>query len=250
MTTRFIPLCLASVALVVLAGCPDDSDPVDTDTTDAATDTVPDTAPDTVTDTLTDTADADPEDTAPGPDVPVDDLGFAVRVPVERSITCSDYPDGYPEEPLVAWDTDWVCTFVADGYDAHVYVQASVTDCTFGMGALPAFGDVSAWIAFDGAATPLSGASYDYGGGHNNDWVEFTYAGAKYSLDHSSFGFGWRKCQPMDCVKIRDLGGTLVEDGCTMERTLPIVCQPVQGDGTYGAFVDTFEPCEGDPNFP
>jgi hypothetical protein len=93
--------------------------------------------------------------------------------------------------------------------------------------------------------------SYDWGGNHHNDAIEFDAAGKHWRAYHSSFGFGWRQCQPMDCLQqTQGVGGTVIEDGCTKERTLPAVCRPIKADGSYDALVDSFKPCLGDPNYP
>ncbi|HPA58115.1 MAG TPA: hypothetical protein PLT70_11890, partial [bacterium] len=105
---------------------------------------------------------------------------------------------------------------------------------------------VGSWISFDGAVSEITGANYDWGGNHHNDFLEFSYSGKKFKIYHSSFGYGWRSCQNMDCMQV---GDPVTEDGCTKERTLPSVCQEVSADGTVGSFEDTFEPCAGDPNY-
>jgi len=51
-------------------------------------------------------------------------------------------------------------------------------------------------------------------------------------------------------MQVRDSAGTLIEDGCTPQRTLPIVCRAIAADGTWQALVDMFERCPGDPNAP
>ena len=73
--------------------------------------------------------------------------------------------------------------------------------------------------------------------------------GTSYRYYHSSFGFGWRRCQPMDCVQELRSDG-VVDDGCTPARTRPIVCVEIAEDGTEPALLDTFEKCLGDPDAP
>ena len=41
-------------------------------------------------------------------------------------------------------------------------------------------------------------------------------------------------------------GDTLVEDGCTCDRTLPISCSLMAADGTWGPLEDDFAGCNGD----
>ncbi len=38
-------------------------------------------------------------------------------------------------------------------------------------------------------------------------------------------------------------GDTLIEDGCTSERTLPVVCVQIDQSGGHDELVDQFEPC-------
>lgn len=50
----------------------------------------------------------------------------------------------------------------------------------------------------------------------------------------------------MDCLQVYDADDNLVEDGCTCDRTLPMVCVAVQTDGTWAALEDSFATCPGD----
>ena len=165
--------------------------------------------------------------------------GFEVRKPQERTVSC----DG---ENLTLLDADWICTFEHKGKSGFVYIQSNMTSCEVIFGANPVFTTAGSWINIDGKISETTGANYDWGGNHHNDFLEFTYSGTKYKYYHSSFGYGWRSCQNMDCIQV---GDPVTEDGCTKERTLPAVCQQVQADGTVGSFEDSFEPCAGDPNY-
>ena len=185
-----------------------------------------------------------------GPDrtdlpVPPADFGFDIRIPQKHKLQC-DSPMG-PQE-LDQLEIDWVCTFEYEELSAHIYAQATPTGCFAIMSAIPEF-DTEAWISVDGVVTSLVDPFYDHGGNHNNDWIEFTWEGTRFKFYHSSFGTGWRKCQPPDCIQVLNDQGQINEDGCTMERTLPIVCVQVDEDGSYAELVDTFEPCNGDPNY-
>jgi hypothetical protein len=104
------------------------------------------------------------------------------------------------------------------------------------------------WISFDGVVTPLGSPNYDWGSNHRNDWFTFLEQDVTYTYSHSSLGLGWRACFPMDCLQVLDADNQFIEDGCTTDRTLPIVCNPILDDGTFAPLVDTFEKCEGDPN--
>jgi hypothetical protein len=94
--------------------------------------------------------------------------------------------------------------------------------------------------------TPLVGPRYDYGGNHRDDSFDLDYAGIHYVYGHSSLGYNWRPCQPMDCLQSYRSDGTtltLIENGCTKDRTLPIVCVSIGADGTARQLVDEFSPC-------
>lgn len=62
--------------------------------------------------------------------------------------------------------------------------------------------------------TPLPQVSYEAGGNHRNDSITAAIDG----------------------------------DGCTAERSLPVVCVRVTSDGSYPALADTFAKCPSDPN--
>jgi hypothetical protein len=196
------------------------------------------------------------EDAGPQPDTGdtseiENEFGFVMRKPQQRTLSCEPAFPGGPEQ-VDFMDTDWICTFDHGGKTGYIYVQATPTGCASGgMSSLPTF-DGAGWISIGGAVSGLSDVYYDYGGNHNNDELGFAYNGAFYRYYHSSFGFGWRACQPMDCMIVLDgKGGTVLEDGCTDTRTLPVVCLPVESDSTsFSAadFVDTFAKCPGDPN--
>ena len=57
----------------------------------------------------------------------------------------------------------------------------------------------------------------------------------------------------MDCLVVSEPSptgpGDLIEDGCTPERKLPIVCVQVDEFGQYPELIDTWAPCPGDQNF-
>lgn len=176
-------------------------------------------------------------------------LGFTLRSPEERTVTCSG-GDPSVTEPALLMDEDFVCTFVHGAVDGHVYVQATPTDCQQLMGAVPTSFEATGWLSIDGVTTPLEGLLYDHGGNHLNNTIEFVLEGSHYRFAHSSIGFGGRSCQPMDCLQVyRADGTTLVEDGCTVDRTLPVVCAAVESAGVLPLLEDTFAPCPGDPNY-
>jgi hypothetical protein len=115
------------------------------------------------------------------------------------------------------------------------------------MGIIPIYTNLLAQISIDGTVTSLANAQYDWGGNHHNDALTFDYQGKTYRFYHSSFGYGWRQCQNMDCINIYTLGATTLEtEGCASTRTLPEVCVPIKADGTHDPLVDTFKKCPGD----
>ncbi len=214
------------------------------------TDVVSDQGIDAKVDAAEDTVkDTPPEDAGnAGP------FGFTIRVPQAHEVECEGGRPGSPAT-FEFWDTDWICTLEYGGVSGHVYVQSTPVACHVTLSAVPEFTTAGAWISVGGKVTPISPATYDWGGNHHNDSLEVVSGGNKFKYYHSSFGFGWRKCQNMDCILVYDqTGADLVEDGCTKERTLPATCVLVDHEGHVPEFVDVSElpadqwPCPGDPN--
>ncbi|MBN1610556.1 MAG: hypothetical protein JW940_28255 [Polyangiaceae bacterium] len=175
--------------------------------------------------------------------------GFSIRAPKEREVTCSENPMG-STDPALLTDEDFVCTFAYGSVEGYVYVQATPTDCRMLMGATPSSYDATGWISVDGDVSQLDGISYDHGGNHFNNTFEFDYGDRHYRIAHSTIGFGGRSCQPPDCVQVfEEDATTLVEDGCTKERTLPVTCVAIEEAGVVPSLADTFAPCPGDPNY-
>jgi hypothetical protein len=172
-----------------------------------------------------------------------DEHGFWIRVPQQRDV-CVDNFDGWSTTP--EWDVDYVCTLNYQNYDAVIYVQFRPTACRF-FGACTTVTD-GAWIFINNAVTSTS-ATYDWGGNHRNDAIVVQYDGKKFNFSHSSIGFGARACQRPDCIQVFAANDTLIEDGCTVERSLPAVCVRVENDGSVAELIDTFAPCPGDPNY-
>ncbi|MBN2196734.1 MAG: hypothetical protein JW751_28255 [Polyangiaceae bacterium] len=171
--------------------------------------------------------------------------GFHIRIPETRTVECDD-----GSEATFA-DADTLCTFSDGPITGEIYIQASAVSCRVLGSALPTY-EGFAQIMIDGAVTSLSGALYSSGGNHNNDSFDFTYGDSTYRYWHSSFNVGGRRCQPMDCAmlitRIGAYGDEILDDGCTCERTRPIVCSEIRADGTYASIdVDRFEVCPYDP---
>lgn len=167
--------------------------------------------------------------------------GFPMRRPASRTVACEEDPFSCPDGTFVASDIDYVCTLSLDGHDAVVYLQATPTGVFVGGFPFPTYDDVRAFLA-EGDQLVEVDASYDYGGNHHNDFFTLVIGGVRYTWDHSSYGFGFRACQPPDCVKREE--GANYTDGCSPERTLPEACIAVSDP--LPALVDNFSPCEGD----
>lgn len=151
---------------------------------------------------------------------------------------------------------DWICTFKYGNLDGFVYVQGSPTSCrSVGMGVNPEISVDTSVLYVNGKYATPKNLSYEWGGNHHNDKFRFTYDGKVYEYFHSSYGFGGRSCQEMDCMRVFESDGTtLIEDGCktfdedlSAVRSLPVVCRFASvDDGSFGDFTDTFELCNGD----
>jgi hypothetical protein len=178
----------------------------------------------------------------------LDDFGFTRRAPKTHELTCVD--EVFNEEyTLDMPEIDYVCEMQHEGANWMLYSRATPTGCEGGGETGGAYHFCPRiWTSVEGEVAAVEGL-YDYGGGHMNDFVEFVHDSTRFRAYHSSFGWGWRACQPPDCLQVLD-DGNVVEDGCTPERLLPIICRRVEADGSIGELVDDFAPCEGDPNFP
>jgi hypothetical protein len=116
-----------------------------------------------------------------------------------------------------------------------------------GISMVPVYTVELAKISAAGAVSDLENAKYDYGGGHHNDSLSFDYDGKSYRYYHSSFGFGFRKCQPMDCIDVYALGSDTPEtEGCGPARALPEVCVQIDAEGGHEPLTDRFQKCAGD----
>jgi hypothetical protein len=158
-----------------------------------------------------------------------DEFGFSYRVPGDKNL-------------------DWLCTFNDAAASGYVYVRLLQTGTTStGLATVPVYSAELAQISIDGQLAELSGATYDYGGGHHNDSLAFEYAGKSQRYYHSSFGFGFRSCQNMDCRNVHAPGTTAIEtEGCGSDRALPEVCVSFEADGTHEPLADRFMKCPGD----
>ena len=163
--------------------------------------------------------------------------GFCVRVPEKHVVSSSEI-----------WDLDQLCTYASGKTPGYFYVQATPSALDNPTGAN--YTTVGAWVSFNDVAQKVT-ATYDGGGNHRNDACEIVFDSTVLRYYHSSFGFGWRCCQPMDCFQVlAGPAGAVTDNGCGVDRTHPVVCVKVQQDGTWAALVDTFAMCAGDPNGP
>lgn len=166
---------------------------------------------------------------------------FQTRIPDSTSLEC-EYSG-----TVKFSQSDWICSFAYLGKQAVLYVQSTPVQCVEIMSPTAEFKTDKALLFVDGQLQDLSSAQYDWGGNHQNDHLEFSVGGKILQIYHSSFGFGWRACQPMDCLKIYQADGTTVEtDGCTSDRTVPVVCREADPQGKFGDFTESFAKCMGD----
>jgi len=160
---------------------------------------------------------------------------FKVRKPENVTVEGEDY-----------LQMDWICSFEYEGDKGFFYIQASPSGTEGFMQKHPTYSTDKAYLYFGEEAIEVKDASYDWGGNHHNDIVEFGYNKMQFKYSHSSFGFGWRSCQEMDCMEVYDEDEEVVINGCTSDRKVPVICRQVNEDGKVENFVDTFEKCEGD----
>jgi hypothetical protein len=155
---------------------------------------------------------------------------------------------GFTYRPVQDKQLDWLCTLHKVGQSTYVYVRLDQTGTeSVGIATIPVYTARLAQISVSGTVSDLGNAQYDYGGGHHNDSLQIDYQGKSYKYYHSSFGFGFRQCQPMDCVNVYSQGSTTPEiEGCSSTRALPEVCVAIKADGTHDPLVDTFKKCSGD----
>lgn len=169
-----------------------------------------------------------------------DEYGFSYRDPASHEFSCNGTPLDLP-------DADWLCTFHLEDRVAYVYAQATAIGVTCVLASFGNYEVELAQISIDGVVSSLANAKYDWGGGHHNDSLSFDYEGKTYKYYHSSIGFGFRSCQPMDCLNVYEPGATAPEiEGCSKARTLPEVCVPIEAGGMHDPLVDTFMRCPGD----
>jgi hypothetical protein len=170
--------------------------------------------------------------------------GFSLFAPQDRDVPCVDV-SVCPNGTSAARDVGYVCSARIGDAEAVLHIDARPTSVRTDFFALPVYGDVRAQVLQDGVVTNLDGASvgYDYGGNHHNDFFYIIVDDVRYTLNHSSFGFGFRSCQPPDCVQTE--GGENDIDGCQPTRTVFAAC--IEVTDPIAALTDNFMTCPGDP---
>jgi hypothetical protein len=141
---------------------------------------------------------------------------------------------------------DWLCTFHQGDRVGYVYVQSTPIAITCLISGFGTYETRLAQISIDGVLSSLAEAQYDWGGGHNNDSLSFNYGEKTYKYYHSSFGFGFRRCYPMDCLSVYTPGTTTPDAGGCAPRTLPEVCVQIKPGKVHDPLVDKFVKCPGD----
>jgi hypothetical protein len=172
----------------------------------------------------------------------VKEYEFDIRLPQPHTMPC---PGSYVTT-RTQLDTDWLCTFEYGGTSGYIYVQATPVSCRFGSYKAIFELESRIWLSIAGEVHQLTNAAYNWGGGHHLDSVTFEWEQRKFTYGHSSLRYA-RTCQSMDCATVSAVDGTLIEDGCTAERRLPVACVPILSDGTHRPLVDTFAPCVNNP---
>lgn len=174
---------------------------------------------------------------------------FEIRKPQAGVLPC-EIPWGGDE---VQRDTlsqhDVICTYDYNGEKGFLYVQLTPNSCAGGMSITPGSYNVDkAEFYINGKFADVSNVDYEWGGNHHVERLQFVYKGNIFRYAQSTMGWGGRPCQNMDCLKVFESDGkTYIENGCN-ERSLPIVCRNVNGNGEIVSdFADTYKVCEGDP---
>ena len=173
---------------------------------------------------------------------------FEIRKPKHDAFTC-EVLWGDETETKTFSQHDVICTYDYNGEQGFLYVRLTPTSCHGGMSITPSSYDVDkVELYVNGEFAEVSNVKYEWGGNHHVEKLMFTYKDKVFRYGQSTMGWGGRPCQNMDCLKVFESDGkTYVENGCN-ERSLPIVCRNVNGNGEIvGDFTDKYEVCEGDP---
>ena len=174
---------------------------------------------------------------------------FEIRKPQAGVLPCEVSWGGDEVQRDTLSQQDIICTYDYNGEKGFLYVQLTPNSCAGGMSITPGSYNVDkAEFYVNGEFADVSNVKYEWGGNHHVEKLDFTYNGNVFRYAQSTMGWGGRPCQRMDCLKVFESDGkTYVENGCN-ERSLPIVCRNVNGNGEIvGDFTDKYKVCEGDP---
>ena len=172
-----------------------------------------------------------------------------MRVPKRDAYTCEEKTNwGDRVFTGTFSQIDLVCTYDYDGEKGFLYVQLNPISCGFALSLIPGYDVEKAEFYVNGKFADVSNVDYEWGGNHHVERLQFVYKGNVFRYSQSTMGWGGRPCQNMDCLKVFESDGkTYIENGCN-ERSLPIVCRNVNGNGEIVSdFTDTYKVCEGDP---
>lgn len=244
---RLIPVLLAVFALA----CDESTNPGNGDLHDYDA-RLEDTSPDDSSTDDGDSADQANEDSTQSDLIEYDPCELfkdTIAPPEDFTIDCPPSEEGFPDMPYEGPDKNFLCTIDYEDMHGFVYSHSRPIDCEVFWGPMPVY-ETTIELIVDGSPVEIVEPFYDHGGNHQNDALQFELDGRMYKIYHSSFGFGFRACQAMDCLQVFHSDGvTLVTDGCTKDRELPVVCKPIPEDGSCPDLVDEFKPCAGDPNY-
>lgn len=170
--------------------------------------------------------------------------GFTIRMPRQYMVPCVG--ECADDDTRMAEEADFLCTLTWNGRHEYVYVAANPTQYRDWMGYT--YEIAGAWHS-DGTTSHRVDGVYYWGGNHHNDTLTVTVDGYQFRYNHSSFGWGYRRCQAPDCLQVyHTADGGEVQNGCLVDRALPEICVQVQLDGGIPELVDTFHWCPGDPD--
>ena len=174
---------------------------------------------------------------------------FEIRKPQAGVLPCEISWGGDEVQRDTLSQHDVICTYDYNGEKGFLYVQLTPNSCAGGMSITPGSYNVDkAEFYINGKFADVSNVDYEWGGNHHVERLQFVYKGNVFRYSQSTMGWGGRPCQNMDCLKVFESDGkTYIENGCN-ERSLPIVCRNVNGNGEIVSdFTDTYKVCEGDP---
>ena len=174
---------------------------------------------------------------------------FEIRKPQAGVLPCEISWGGDEVQRDALSQHDVICTYDYNGEKGFLYVQLTPNSCAGGMSITPGSYNVDkAEFYINGKFADVSNVDYEWGGNHHVERLQFVYKGNVFRYSQSTMGWGGRPCQNMDCLKVFESDGkTYIENGCN-ERSLPIVCRNVNGNGEIVSdFTDTYKVCEGDP---